>query len=131
MHQGRGGRAGRRHPRAGWPARWSRQKERVTRTGSRMAWVRISDASGSCEVTLFSEVLARARDILANGANVLVTAELRLEGEALRITAQDVTSLDQAAAHGRRGDAHLAARRRRRCRTSATCWAARDAARGG
>ena len=47
------------------------QKERVTRTGNRMAWVRITDASGSCEVTLFAEVLARSRDLLASGSNVL------------------------------------------------------------
>jgi DNA polymerase-3 subunit alpha len=73
-------------------------KERITRTGSRMAWVRLSDASGSCEVTLFSEVLGRAREMLKDGSNVLVTADLRLEGEALRITAQDVVPLDQAAA---------------------------------
>jgi DNA polymerase-3 subunit alpha len=73
------------------------QKERVTRTGNRMAWVRITDTSGSCEVTLFAEVLGRARDLLANGSNVLVTADLRRDGEALRVTAQDVTSLDQAA----------------------------------
>jgi DNA polymerase-3 subunit alpha len=74
------------------------QKERVTRTGNRMAWLRITDASGSCEVTLFAEVLARARDLLANGSHVLVTAELRQDGEALRVTAQDVASLDDAAA---------------------------------
>jgi DNA polymerase III subunit alpha len=74
------------------------QKERVTRTGNRMAWVRITDASGSCEVTLFAEVLSRARDLLAIGSNVLVTADLRQDGEALRVTAQDVVALDQAAA---------------------------------
>jgi DNA polymerase-3 subunit alpha len=74
------------------------QKERVTRTGSRMAWVRITDASGSCEVTLFAEMLGRSRDLLANGSNVLVSADLRQDGEALRITAQDVVSLDDAAA---------------------------------
>jgi DNA polymerase-3 subunit alpha len=74
------------------------QKERVTRTGNRMAWVRITDASGSCEVTLFAEVLSRARDLIGNGSNVLVTADLRQDGEALRVTAQDVVSLDQAAA---------------------------------
>jgi DNA polymerase-3 subunit alpha len=73
-------------------------KERITRTGSRMAWVRISDAAGSVEVTCFSEVLARSREVLASGSNVLVTAELKTEGEAVRITAMDVTSLDQAAA---------------------------------
>jgi DNA polymerase-3 subunit alpha len=74
------------------------QKERVTRTGNRMAWVKISDTSGSAEVTLFAEVLARARDLLGNGSHVLITADLRQDGEALRITAQDVTALDQAAA---------------------------------
>jgi DNA polymerase III subunit alpha len=73
-------------------------KERITRTGSRMAWVRISDAAGSVEVTCFSEVLARARDILASGSNVLVNAELKTDGEAVRITAMDVAPLDQAAA---------------------------------
>ena len=74
------------------------QKERVTRTGNRMAWVRITDASGSCEVTLFAEVLGRSRDLLVNGSSVLVTADLRQDGEALRVTAQDLASLDQAAA---------------------------------
>lgn len=73
-------------------------KERITRTGSRMAWVRLSDASGSCEVTLFSEVLSRSRDLVANDQCLLVTVDLRQEGEALRITAQDVASLDEAAA---------------------------------
>jgi DNA polymerase III subunit alpha len=73
-------------------------KERVTRTGSRMAWARISDQSGSCEVTLFSEVLGRARDLLAVGTNVLVSAELQMQADVLRITAHDVTTLDQAAA---------------------------------
>jgi DNA polymerase III subunit alpha len=73
-------------------------KERTTRTGTRMAWVRLSDATGSCEVTFFSEVLARSREMLSDGTNLLVTADLRLEGEALRVTAQDVMLLDQAAA---------------------------------
>jgi DNA polymerase-3 subunit alpha len=73
-------------------------KERITRTGSRMAWIRISDAAGSVEVTCFSEVLNRSREILASGSNVLVSAELKTDGDAVRITAMDVTSLDQAAA---------------------------------
>jgi DNA polymerase-3 subunit alpha len=74
------------------------QKERVTRTGNRMAWVRITDSTAACEVTLFAEVLARSRDLLANGTTVLITADVRQDGEALRITAQDVTSLDRSAA---------------------------------
>ncbi len=73
-------------------------KERITRTGSRMAWVRLSDGGGSYEVTLFSEVLARARDLLAPGGSVIISADLRMESDALRITALDVVGLDKAAA---------------------------------
>jgi DNA polymerase-3 subunit alpha len=73
-------------------------KERVTRTGSRMAWVQVSDAGGSCEVTVFSEVLGSARDLLQTGSNVLITADLQLQGDVLRITAQEVVPLDQAVA---------------------------------
>jgi DNA polymerase-3 subunit alpha len=50
------------------------------------------------EVTCFSEVLNRSRAVLASGTNVLVTAELKTEGEAVRITAMDVVALDQATA---------------------------------
>ena len=73
-------------------------KERVTRTGSRMAWVRLSDASGGCEVTLFSETLGKARALIGEGHHLLITADLQMQGEALRVTAQDVAPLDQAAA---------------------------------
>jgi len=78
-------------------------KERITRNGGRMAWVRLSDAGGAYEVTLFSEVLARARDALAVGNSVLVTADIRMEGEALRVTASDVVKLDDAAAQAGAG----------------------------
>jgi DNA polymerase-3 subunit alpha len=72
-------------------------KERTTKTGSRMAWVRLSDAQGSYEVTCFSEVLNRSRELLAEGKAVLVTADARMEGEALRLTATDVEALEKAA----------------------------------
>jgi DNA polymerase III subunit alpha len=78
-------------------------KERITRTGSRMAWIRLSDSGGSYEVTVFSEVLTRARELLATGNSVLVTADIKLEGEALRITAQDVAPLEQAASQAGAG----------------------------
>ncbi|HUZ63604.1 MAG TPA: DNA polymerase III subunit alpha [Acetobacteraceae bacterium] len=79
------------------------RKERITRTGSRMAWLRLSDAAGSYEITVFSEVLSRARDILVDGAALLVTADLRVESDVLRITAQDIAPLDEAAAHAGTG----------------------------
>jgi DNA polymerase-3 subunit alpha len=72
-------------------------KERITRTGSRMAWVRLSDSGGSFEVTFFSETLGQCRDLLKAGNSVLVTADIKLEGDALRITAQECEPLDAAA----------------------------------
>ena len=74
------------------------KKERVTRTGSRMLWLTLSDMEGSFEVTLFSEVLGRVREILVEGTALLVSADVKIEGESLRITAVDVTPLDDAAA---------------------------------
>lgn len=79
------------------------RKERTTRTGSRMAWVMLSDQAGGFEVTLFSELLATAREQLAEGAMLLVTADLRLDGESLRVTAVDVEPLDKAAANAGAG----------------------------
>ena len=78
-------------------------KERPTRTGSKMAWVRLSDQGGTYEVTMFSEVLSRTREFLLPGASTLITADLRLEGEALRVTAQDATSLEIASAQAGAG----------------------------
>ncbi len=46
------------------------RKERPTRTGSKMAWVRLSDAAGSFEVTFFSEALAKCGDVLREGAPI-------------------------------------------------------------
>jgi DNA polymerase-3 subunit alpha len=73
------------------------KKERITRTGSRMVWVTLSDLEGSFEVTLFSEVLGRVRELLAEGTPLLVTADIKIENDALRITATDVSLLDEAA----------------------------------
>ena len=78
-------------------------KERPTRTGSRMAWLTISDTMGSCEITLFSEVLSRVRELLQAGTALLVTADIAVEGEAVRITGQDVVSLEKAAAEAGAG----------------------------
>ncbi len=72
-------------------------KERTTKSGSRMAWVRLSDASGSTEVTLFSEVLSRSRELLVEGTAVLMSVEAKAENESLRLTASDVEGLEKAA----------------------------------
>ncbi|WP_026440405.1 DNA polymerase III subunit alpha [Acidocella facilis] len=73
------------------------KKERITRTGSRMMWLTLSDMQGSFEVTLFSEVLNRSREMLQEGTALLVSAEAKLDGESLRLTANDIQLLDNAA----------------------------------
>jgi len=68
-----------------------------TKTGNRMAWIRFSDAQGSYEATFFSESLARAGEHLTEGNAILLTAEIRMDGETIRITAQDAEPLEKAA----------------------------------
>ncbi len=72
-------------------------KERLTKKGSPMAWITLSDQSGAVEVTCFSEVLTRIRPLLVTGTALLATVDVRLEGEAVRITASDIQGLEQAA----------------------------------
>jgi DNA polymerase-3 subunit alpha len=42
-------------------------------------------------------VLSRVRDQIQTGASLLVTADVRMEGEALRITGQEIVTLERAA----------------------------------
>jgi DNA polymerase-3 subunit alpha len=71
-------------------------KERTTRTGSKMAWVKLSDPSGVFEVTCFSEVLKKSRDLLSEGKTVVFAAEAKSEGENIRITANECSEFTQA-----------------------------------
>ncbi|MDH3240444.1 MAG: DNA polymerase III subunit alpha [Alphaproteobacteria bacterium] len=79
------------------------KKERTSARGSRFAFVQMSDPSGMYEITVFSEVLGRARELLDAGGNVLVSADVRREGEGLRLTAQGIEPLDDAIAHAAPG----------------------------
>ncbi|WP_420547251.1 DNA polymerase III subunit alpha [Curvivirga sp.] len=79
----------------------------TTSKGSKMAFVSVSDASGSYEVTLFQEVLMASRELLDSGSPLLFTVEVQKRGEGedaeLRLTAQGVSSLEDAAANAARG----------------------------
>ncbi|MDX1483158.1 MAG: DNA polymerase III subunit alpha, partial [Alphaproteobacteria bacterium] len=79
------------------------KKERTSARGSRFAFVQMSDPSGMYEVTVFSEVLGRARELLEAGSNVLVSADARREGEGIRLTAQAIEPLDAAVARAAPG----------------------------
>ncbi len=73
------------------------KQERTSARGNRFAFVQMSDTSGVFEATLFAEVLAASRPLLEGGKPLLVTAEVRAEGDGVRILAQSLTPLDAAA----------------------------------
>jgi DNA polymerase III subunit alpha len=79
------------------------KKERSSAEGRRFAFVQMSDATGTFEVTLFSEVLAQARELLESGKPLLVTVDIRADDDALRLTAQRIEQLDKIVANAAAG----------------------------
>jgi DNA polymerase-3 subunit alpha len=79
------------------------KQERTSRQGNRFAFVQLSDPSGMFEVVVFSDVLTRIRDVLEAGEPVILTVDGRLEGEDMRLTAQDIEPLEAAVANAATG----------------------------
>ena len=74
------------------------RKEKTAKSGNRFAFVELSDSSGGYEVTVFSEVLATNRDLLEAGRPVLMTVDVQMNGEDMRLTCQEVKPLEDAVA---------------------------------
>jgi DNA polymerase-3 subunit alpha len=74
------------------------KQERTSARGSRFAFVQLSDSSGVYEMVVFSELLATSREMLEPGTAVLVTVDVRLEPDNVRLTCQGLQPLEQAAA---------------------------------
>ena len=72
---------------------------RTSQKGNKYAFVQLSDASGQYEITIFSEVLVQARELLVPGTAVLIKAGVQVQGEQKRITAIGIDSLDKATAN--------------------------------
>ncbi|MFN3822618.1 MAG: DNA polymerase III subunit alpha [Pseudorhodobacter sp.] len=75
----------------------SSKQERKSARGNRFAFVQLSDPSGLYEVTVFSDTLEAARDVLEPGMNVVLTVEATLEGETLKLLARAAQPIDQVA----------------------------------
>jgi DNA-directed DNA polymerase III (polc) len=74
------------------------KRERSSAKGNRYAFVQLSDPTGLFEITVFSELLATKRELIEPGQAVLIRAQVQAEGEAVRITAQELEPVDRAAA---------------------------------
>ncbi len=72
------------------------RQERIAKSGNRFAFVQMSDAYGSYEIMVFSELLASSRSTLEPGRAVLITADIQQNGEDIRLTTQAVELLDKA-----------------------------------
>ena len=79
------------------------KQERTAKSGNRFAFVSLSDASGLYEVTLFSETLAMARELLEPGRAVVLSVDVQKNGEELRLTGQQVQSLEEEVAKAAAG----------------------------
>ncbi len=75
----------------------SAKQERKSAKGNRFAFVSLSDPTGLYEVTVFSDTLEAARDILEVGRNVVLTVEANLEGETLKLLARAAQPVDSVA----------------------------------
>jgi DNA polymerase-3 subunit alpha len=71
-------------------------KQERTTARSRFAFVQLSDPTGTYEITLFSELLGRARDLLEGDQPLLIEGEVRLDGDIVKILASSVQALDAA-----------------------------------
>ena len=72
--------------------------QRRSKAGKPFAWVELSDPSGEVEITVFSETLTVARDLLEPGQLVWLSVKgERYEGS-VRVTGEVVRSLDEIAA---------------------------------
>jgi DNA polymerase-3 subunit alpha len=66
------------------------RQERKSARGNRFAFVQLSDPTGAYEVTLFSEALEAARELLEPGAKVVVRVEATLEADQLKLLGRGV-----------------------------------------
>ncbi|RMH45609.1 MAG: DNA polymerase III subunit alpha, partial [Alphaproteobacteria bacterium] len=64
------------------------RQERKSARGNRFAFVQLSDPTGLFEVTVFSDTLEAARDILEPGQNVVLTVEATAEAEQVKLLAR-------------------------------------------
>jgi DNA polymerase III subunit alpha len=78
-------------------------RERRSQKGNKFAFALFSEPTGQFEAVIFSETLAACRQLIEPGTAVLLTVEGERDGEAVKLRAQAVQSLDAAASNIQRG----------------------------
>jgi len=75
----------------------------VSSRGAKMAFVQMSDAAGSFEITIFSELLVLSRELLESGVPLIAVVDVQRWNDGFRLTAQDVQPLEEAAVKAAKG----------------------------
>ncbi len=73
-----------------------KKQEKMSQKGSKYAFLQVSDPTGIYEVTIFSETLNAARDFLNAGESLLLSVEVEIREDQMRMTASRVQPLEQA-----------------------------------
>ncbi len=85
----------------------SARQERKSAKGNRFAFVALSDPTGLYEVTVFSDVLEVARDLLEPGRNVVLTVRADPDGDSVKLLANAVQAIDSVAAEAGASDLRI------------------------
>ncbi|NCO03281.1 MAG: DNA polymerase III subunit alpha [Alphaproteobacteria bacterium] len=76
-----------------------RKQERVSaKSGNKFAFLQMSDATGVFEVMIFSDTLARNRNILVPGTALMISLDAQEQNEEIRFTGQHIEVLEDALA---------------------------------
>jgi DNA polymerase-3 subunit alpha len=78
-------------------------RERRSQKGNKFAFAMFSDATGQFEAVVFSDTLAKSRDLLEGGTAVLLSVEAERDGESVKMRINAIEALDTAAANVNRG----------------------------
>ncbi|MEZ5813581.1 MAG: DNA polymerase III subunit alpha [Alphaproteobacteria bacterium] len=73
-----------------------KKQEKMSQKGNKYAFLQLSDPTGIYEVTLFSEMLATARDFLEPGTALLLGVEAEQKEDQIRFTCTRIEPLDGA-----------------------------------
>ncbi|MEX0838564.1 MAG: OB-fold nucleic acid binding domain-containing protein, partial [Parvibaculum sp.] len=71
------------------------KQERKSKKGNPFAFLSLSDATGQFEIVVFSEVLARSRDLMEPGSSVVIGVEVDRAGEEVKLRAQSIRTVDE------------------------------------
>jgi DNA polymerase-3 subunit alpha len=74
------------------------KRERISKSGNKYAFIQLSDATGSFEAVVFSEVLVASRDLMESGQPMLITLDAKHEDDQVRLMVTRLTPLEEAIA---------------------------------